>query len=350
MVPTHVYAIVPARDEVVLDMPGVDKHTVHAVTNGDLAAVVSPTSLSDYRGLKREDAVHFLLAHQCVVDAVMRQSSVLPVKFGTVLRGEAKVRRLLTQGQNLFQATARKLADRVQIELVVTWDSQKVLQEIAREEPIAKLKAQMESRLDEQTTADRIALGQMVHSSIERRRAAVRERLLPDLQQCVLDTVVNPLLDESMVANLALLVDQGGRKALELRVEELDEQWEGKLTFRLVGPLPPYSFASVDVRTPSFDEVDRARKLLKLDEKATLDEIKRAYRALAAEAHPDHNPDSPEAEECMSELSKAHVLLTDYAESWALEEGNSHETACSFDRRSVENMLLISVRKQESHT
>jgi molecular chaperone DnaJ len=44
---------------------------------------------------------------------------------------------------------------------------------------------------------------------------------------------------------------------------------------------------------------------------AAVDEIKKAYRRLAVEYHPDRNPDKPEAEERFKEASEAYAVLSD---------------------------------------
>jgi molecular chaperone DnaJ len=51
--------------------------------------------------------------------------------------------------------------------------------------------------------------------------------------------------------------------------------------------------------------------ILGVGEKASADEIKKAYRNLAKKYHPDANPDDPEAGERFKEISEAHGVLSD---------------------------------------
>ncbi|NPA30628.1 MAG: J domain-containing protein [Chloroflexi bacterium] len=52
-------------------------------------------------------------------------------------------------------------------------------------------------------------------------------------------------------------------------------------------------------------------KVLGLEPDATTDEIKRAYRKLALQYHPDRNPDNKEAEEKFKEINEAYQVLSD---------------------------------------
>ncbi len=52
-------------------------------------------------------------------------------------------------------------------------------------------------------------------------------------------------------------------------------------------------------------------KILGVEKSATQDEIKKAYRKLAMEYHPDRNPDDSQAEEQFKELNEAYQVLSD---------------------------------------
>ncbi|MEA3305552.1 MAG: DnaJ domain-containing protein [Candidatus Omnitrophota bacterium] len=63
-----------------------------------------------------------------------------------------------------------------------------------------------------------------------------------------------------------------------------------------------------------FKQIDEARKLLGLDEYATLEEIKKAYRKLAHKYHPDKCGDEnkKKCEEMFKKISHANDILMSY--------------------------------------
>ena len=54
----------------------------------------------------------------------------------------------------------------------------------------------------------------------------------------------------------------------------------------------------------------QAREILGVDENASEDTVKRAFRRYALQHHPDRNPDDPDAEEAFKKGAQAYRVLT----------------------------------------
>ena len=83
----------------------------------------------------------------------------------------------------------------------------------------------------------------------------------------------------------------------ERRVHRLDALFEGQIDFRIVGPLPPYTFCTVEVMRVTARQREEARRALGLPDEE-LDErvIRGAYRRAAAAAQRQLPGDVPVAE------------------------------------------------------
>ena len=120
----YIYAIIPTDDRVIFDVSGIDDaDDVYTIRSAGLSAVISDVGASNFQGMSRENALQRLAAHQRVIEAVMHDYPVLPVKFGTILPNEASVHSSLAQGVTLFKAALAQFGDKRQIEVVTrqTW-------------------------------------------------------------------------------------------------------------------------------------------------------------------------------------------------------------------------------------
>jgi hypothetical protein len=87
-----------------------------------------------------------------------------------------------------------------------------------------------------------IALGEAVGEQLAERRRRDESQVLEGLRPLVLDLVSSEPAGEFAAFDLALLAERERVDSIAARLEELSAQLSPPLHFKLVGPLPPYSF------------------------------------------------------------------------------------------------------------
>ena len=350
---TYIYGVIASGEAMSFGPIGIGGRgdEVCTVPYRDLAAVVSDCPPVDYKAIKdKERIVRDLAAHQAVIEEVMQRFTVLPMKFGTMGKDEGEVETFLRQGYFALKEAHAAIEGKVEVEVVATWDLPSVFQEISAEEPIAKLKAKIEGMSRLRSTPDRIKVGKMVYESLNRRRENYQQEVLSALAGCALDLQRNSLMNDEMVMNVAFLLDKGQQDEFDRRLDELDEKLDGRLNFRRIGPLPPYSFSTLEMQTMTHREVKRARELLGLGQEASLNEVKRAYYALAQEYHPDAQPGDKAAEERFTQIAVAYQSLSNCCLGQAAAQGitakkEAEGYRCSFAPAAIKQSSLITVKR-----
>jgi DnaJ-domain-containing protein 1 len=141
-----------------------------------------------------------------------------------------------------------------------------------------------------------------------------------------------------MVFDCSYLVEREREALFDAAVNCLANEYEGRVSFKYIGPLPPYSFARLEVTRGNFEVVDEARMILGLPEKSSFEQIKACYRGLAMAHHPDRNPGDPRAEERFREVAKAYEILETYCENNPrLEDERSY----SFSKDAVDSAVIV---------
>ena len=311
----HVYCVGGDGTETRFGPIGLLGREVFAVQHADLAAIVSRSPVRAYAAMAKHEVVPFLFAHQAVIEKVMDTRTVVPVKFGTTARNAAAVRTILARGHAPLTAALAAMEGRIELDVVAAWrDLNRALLEVAGREEIEARRAAIASRPFGQTREERIELGRLLKAQVDQLREQRAAEILEALTSLAETVRPHALVDERMILNTALLVQRSREPEVDRSLNRLNEQYGDAINFRCVGPLPPYSFSTVEVRSFDFRLVDRARKLLGLGERAGLPAVKGAYRRLAWGRHPD-GAGPGEGGRGFDELAAAYRILSEYCEA-----------------------------------
>ena len=326
----YIYGIITGN-ETSFNISGVDNSTpVYTIADQDVSCVLSDYGGEAFGALSKEELVRRLLAHQRVVEWVMQDHTVLPVKFGTLLNSSQEVLGLLTQGHSGFVDTLAAIQDKVEIEVAAAWDTSEALQEMSKEEDVVRVKESITHK-GEPTVEDRVHLGQVVKACMDRRRDSYRERMIDFLKPLSVDVAPNAMVSDQMVMNVAFLVDRARQQEFDEGVNQLDNLFQNEITFRVIGPLPPYSFNTVEITRLTPQQVEEARGTLHLGDAISEGEIRKAYRRLAAEEQRSLRPEDKPAKDqfVIAKLRQASELLLRYCRA---QKGEGRDTLANVEK------------------
>jgi Gas vesicle synthesis protein GvpL/GvpF len=235
----YLYAVVPAGTDLPEGLTGTDGGEVSLVRHRDLAGVISRIHPDRMLGT-RED----LLAHRCVMEALAAETTTLPLRFGAVVSTpEAVVDEMLAPHHDWFVDVLGDLAGRREFAVVGTYVEDTVLREVLEEEPEARRLRESIAELPEDASYyDRVRLGEIIVQALDRKREVDTDTAIDRLAPFAVDAVARRPAGEDAAVDVVLLVKDDDRSRFEQAVDELGEQWSGRVRLRVLGPLPAYDF------------------------------------------------------------------------------------------------------------
>jgi len=319
------------------------KASNHAYTIcfSDIAAVVSDSEIVDYSHMPKDTLGRLLVSHQQLIEKVMAKHTIIPMRLGTFASSDEEVSMILSKGYRTIKDIFEKAKNSIEIDVVATLnDFKSFLQEVSEEEEIKQFKQSLLGKKGGVTIDDQMRIGLLVKKHADKGKEILAGQIQTALGEIAQNLKAHDLMDDKMVLNTAFLLDKNRQKEFEHKLDEINDKFEDKLNFRCVGPLPPYSFYTLEVKKPQFEEIDWAKKKLGLEKDfITAIEIKKAHRKTALTCHPDKNPDTPNIEQKFDEMTKAYKILLDY---YRASNQDEHDEGCYLNEQAFEkNALLV---------
>jgi hypothetical protein len=166
-----------------------------------------------------------------------------------VLEDEDAVRaRLLEPNAERLKELLRELDGRVQLTLKGDYDEQLLLRQVVEEsDAVARLRDRVRSVPAEAAYYERIRLGEMVAAQVDQRRAEDTRMALETLEPLAVAAREEDATRPDAALSLSFLVDRDRVPQFNDGVRKLATRFGDRISLRYVGPLPPYSFADIQL-------------------------------------------------------------------------------------------------------
>jgi hypothetical protein len=302
--------VVRAQNDRWLGRLGRGKEDLRIVADDGLGIAVAEAQGGPVAGLAREALVPRLVQFQSVLEDLMRTSdAVIPLRFGTYAATDAGVRAVIASARWRFDEALARFDGQAEYEIAAFWPEMgPVLAEAARDPEVAALRERLLGAVA--AFEDKVALGRLVEARVDLIREAQAQAVITGIRAVSPVCREHPVIDESQIATISVLVPRAAAEALEGAVAAIDRCLGGRVHFRLIGPLPPHSFCTLGIVQPRRTELAQACGALGLSGTVSQAQVQAAFRARVAAGHPDQVTDA-QAPEAFRQVQEAFRLLSD---------------------------------------
>ncbi|MFQ3615575.1 MAG: GvpL/GvpF family gas vesicle protein [Cyanobacteriota bacterium] len=240
----YLYGIFPSPGPVGLVLEGLDAQPVHPHVIDDFVFLYSEAQQKRYLSSRKN-----LLGHERVLEQAMEKGyrTLLPLQFGMVIKDWASVEEQLIapKGDALRQLFAR-LEGRREVGIKLVWNQEAELEALMQENDL--LRAERD-RLEGKTLSmdEIVRIGQSIEHAMTVRKDAIIQTCRDRLNPHAVETIENdpqPSIP-GMIYNAAYLIPWEDEPAFGQQVEQLDTQFDGRLTIRYNNFTAPYNFAQL---------------------------------------------------------------------------------------------------------
>jgi len=328
----YLYGFVQVSDTIRFNIAGMDQKMLYTIPHRDIAAVVSDAAPIIWSDLPRETVFSYLTNHQAAIEGVMQRYEIIPAKFATVLPNGNLVQQVLKTEYHPIRSSLAEMANRIELDVVVLWrDPVDLFKTIAAMPQVDDIKRQMAEAKPAQCRNLQIEAGKRVKAILDNMNTICANEAIEALSPLSRACQPHEVKDDEMILNCAFLLEKHQLDAFEKEIDALDKRYCNQLTFRLIGPLPPYSFRTLEIEQLDPGDVEDARVLFSLGKTATELEIKARYREMAKTLHPDNFPVNKAAIGRFESFNKAYEILKTYCRG----------DACSFEPADIQNWVAV---------
>jgi gas vesicle protein GvpL/GvpF len=242
----YVYGIVQAKDPVTFGRSGIggSGEMVYTVNYQDIAAVVSNTSVYIFDPT-RENA----LAHEHVIETVMKNHTIIPMSFGTVFRTDEDIREVLKSIYPSLKDVLHQMAGKLEFGLKVNWDRDQIIEDTKQEdEEIRQFHQEIIRKHLQSTYLARMQLGRMIDKALAERSIGYVREIYEALRGVCVASRDNQPIGDKMIMNAAFLVEREREAEFDSAVNKIARKYGQRLKFKYTGPWPPYNFVNIRLK------------------------------------------------------------------------------------------------------
>src|SRR3990172_4153865 len=242
----YIYCIIETKQERNFGPIGIGGRgdEVTTIGYGDLSMVISDSPMTKYV-VSREN----MLADEMIIEEVMKEFTVLPVRFCNIASDADEIRNLLDRRYREFKNLLRDMDHKIELDVKGIWKDMDVIfkEVVEKNKEVNRLKETVEKDKGKKNMQAKVQIGKMVEDALHKKKENEAEKIISVLKKISFDHRLSRAFDDKMFLNAAFLVDRGREKEFDNIMDDLSDKYKKRIKFMYAGPLPPYNFVNITI-------------------------------------------------------------------------------------------------------
>jgi hypothetical protein len=293
------------------------------VSQGAVNALIGPEPTPwPWQDRNQFTAMRLVHYHRVLGEAVKHFPVIIPASFESVFNRPEAIPPAIAQYEADILPLMKDYGALRQFSLSVKWDIT-AMQKLMQSYPAA-----------------------LASSSLEKERRLVRDQFLVHLQGHLRDLIILNDGGGETVFQAMLLVEAQSEETITTILQALDEECQGRLHIKLLGPMPASNFARVELKQPDAALIKQARQDLGLASTPAqrLSEVKEAYRRKVRNLQPEGM--AGDNHELMTRITRSYRYLSSVAARQNLREKNDPDKQwLRYDQKTLRRTPLLNIQR-----
>ncbi|OFW45927.1 MAG: gas vesicle synthesis GvpLGvpF [Actinobacteria bacterium RBG_13_35_12] len=241
----YIYCLIATADSKTFGPLGIGGRgdELYTICFNDIAAVVSNSPIIRYT-VSREN----MIAHEKAIEEVMKEHTILPVRFATIAEDQEKVKKILEKEYSKFKDLLNKMKNKKELGLKAIFKEAVIYKDILEKYKEIRILKEKTASLPSEKTYFKIAeIGEMVEAALQKEKEIYKKDILNTLSALAAEVKINHNYWELMIVNAAFLVEKCKETEFDQKVNELGAKYSSNIKLKYIGKVPPFNFVNLAI-------------------------------------------------------------------------------------------------------
>lgn len=225
---------------------GVNHAEVHTISYQKLSLVVSHIEIGEI-DLTRNN----ILAHTVVQDKLLKIYDLLPIGFGMIANSEDGALEILKKNYQALAKELERVSGKIEVDVKVSWNREAVIEELQNEnQEFSRLRTKLSTVSPSSIEGQNLLVeaGKLIEGIAMEWKTKYAQRAYNILKGFSVDSRLSDPIGIMNILNASFLIERRMEDKFKEEIRRLNSEYQDKLNFKYIGPLPPYKFVDMKLQ------------------------------------------------------------------------------------------------------